>query len=505
MDELAVRLAALTDPPLRLPRPLPPPASGDGEVDARFAALDAPVHTHGLRIEEARAALAGAPPSAAVARAAARWLHAIAAERAPPPPPRELVRTRDEQLQLGTLLQPVRVAWGARQLLAGHLAALLVHHDDRAHATLLSRLDAHPHLAALLSPHLLASLPPEGPARATALARLGAHLVPGDHRAPIAAVALVLRDGFAAGPALRAFLDACPDDLERARVAVAVSGRRAEVDLDAEPGWIDVLFPKVVHLGVAIELLYRLHDVRTAEPLLRALAYRDDEPCWADLLEGLRRVDDASAAPRLEAIAATLPEEPRGKRLSRSPRSLRALAKRLRRAQNDRASFTLEPGVGTEGGPILLVPQHAAHAWQGVPRDQPGPTDRPSDYDRACAASDAGQGALAVGGAKALVLAEQVVEHAPLAGGGWLLVALGTSLQLEEALRAPRKWKKTRITLEVGESGAVLLDAAHTPTSASREEGALASLALRPGRYDVLAVSDPSLRAWRLAPSTRRA
>jgi hypothetical protein len=265
-----------------------------------------------------------------------------------------------------------------------------------------------------------------------------------------------------------------------------------------------VLFPGVVTIPQAIELTYRFATVRTAEPLLRALVHRVDEPYWTDLLEHLRRVDDATAAPRLEALAETLPEAPKGKRLSRSPSALRALAKRLRRVRPERSSFELRPGAGTDGGPLVLLPREVADAWGGTSPDGSGTTEPSSAYDRACAASDAGQGNVVVAGTCALVLRAEAVEVASLADGRWVLVALGTALQVEEALSVPQAWESTGLALEFGESGALLLDAAQSVESARTVEGASVELAMAPGRYDVSALSDGQCEAWLLAPSVKR-
>jgi len=50
----------------------------------------------------------------------------------------------------------------------------------------------------------------------------------------------------------------------------------------------------------------------------------------------------------------------------------------------------------------------------------------------------------------------------------WLVVTLGTAQQIEAALRERRAWKKTRLVLDVGDSGALLLDAARTVASAAQ-------------------------------------
>lgn len=110
-----------------------------------------------------------------------------------------------------------------------------------------------------------------------------------------------------------------------------------------------------------------------------------------------------------------------------------------------------------------------------------------------------------VRGATALALQAQAVEVASLAGGEWLLVAQGTGSQLEEALSLPQAWAATGLALEIGESGAVLLDAAHSVDTGRTLEGASVELTMASGRYDVRVLSDGRCEAWRLAPSKTRA
>lgn len=498
---LEAKLAALyTDPPWRLPLPMPPPATGDSALDALFVDLVGTFQDAG-RIEDRKERL-GADARPVVRETTVRWCEHIVADR----PARTMVGSDettasiadlDVRTAVQTRMRAAAVAWQLRQWLFGNLLGVLAKAPDEALVTHLLRW-----LEELKEPALLAHvagvliLLPAGAARDHALDTLAGRFVPGDPLAPLAAVALVVREGTGALARVKTTFEQM-EPYERGATAVQLSRRRAEVDLDACPDWADVLYPGVLGNAWAIEASYRLHTVKTAEPLLRALRHTDVDAYWTDILARLRAVDDPKAAPVLEALAKGLPEQEKGKRLSRTSTTVLALVKRLRRKRDvvDRASFETRPGVGTDGGPIVVLSADVATSWRGVPKDWTGEGD--SDYDRACAASEGGVGMLMVAGKRALVIGDQTVGFATLSDGTPMFVVRGTDLQIELGMRERGAWKKTKLALDVGEGGAIVLDAAHTPSSAP--EGAHAALDLSAGKYDVALLGTDAVFAFKLA------
>lgn len=505
MTDAEARADALyADPPWRLPKPLPPPATGDAQLDALFLALDGKFED-AASVDKSATELAG-NETLGVRDTALAWVEHIIRDRPPvlpddysavPPDVRAIVNERN---------LAARNAWALRTWVFSSVLKVLTPRDDDVVRDAFARyveLDAAPRLVWEVAEALFRTLP-EGPSRNRWLDGLVRHFVPGDPLAPRGVDALVIRDGTAAAPRIRTTFDAM-DDTSRVHCAISLS-RRKEVDLDAFPDWADILYPKVLGVPWALEAFYPLHAVKTAEPLLRALRYTDEDVYWTDMLASLRRVDDPSSADRLEEIAKTLPTQPKGeKKRSRTSNTVLALVKRLRRKRDvvDRASFETKPGVGTDGGPILVLGEDAARAWQGVPADWNG--DGESDYDRACAATDVEDelGKLVVDGKRALVIGEQGVGLAMLADGVPMLVVRGTDLQIEIAMRERGAWKKKRREIDVGGQGLVLLDAVHTLASAT--EGAVVHVPLPRGPRDVYELRTDDVLAVKLPPSRARA
>lgn len=487
----ALLAARFPDAPWLVLSPLPAPATGHADLDALFLALDqlAPREA----VEAAARSLAEDSRRPEIRAACARWLDRITSDRSPSRPSPAALAELDEaaRARAHQRMALSHAPQEQRRRLAENLARLLLAEPDEPTCRLALSWLARPcdpgawdALAGALTGALRRAPSAVGGVFDALAQRLG----PGDPLAPIAVEALVVRDGIGAAPAIRRAIQEAASDWDRARLAVRVVKCKAEVDYDREPAWVDVLFPGVVHLPWAIELTYPLTTARTSAPLLRALRH-DYAPSlleahWADLLASLARVDDPSCVAQLEELARELPEAPKGMRLQRSKNAVLALVKRLKRRREviDAASFVVEPGVGTDGGPILVVAKDAARKWAGAPPGWDG-SGSDSDYDRACACSEGGLGALPVDGRAALVVDEQAVQVARLAPGELLLVASGTDLQVEAMLRDRRAFKKTAIAVDVADEGLVLLDAARTLDRAG--DGAALTVALPQGRYKV--------------------
>lgn len=130
--------------------------------------------------------------------------------------------------------------------------------------------------------------------------------------------------------------------------------------------------------------------------------------------------------------------------------------------------------VGTEGGPVLVVPTKFVGAWLGVDGPEPFDTGN-SDYERAC---DARRPALiAVGAGHGVAMSGQGVD-VYAEPNGLLLVDEG-----DPAEEVAKAWRKVG-ALEVPAGGLVALDA----TEVGKRKGVnRAAVALAKGTYDVLA------------------
>ncbi len=484
-----------------MPKDLPASATGDAALDALFdlsAGFRSPAVVERVNQLRARAA------EPAIRAAAMRLIELILDDRPPLPlgayPHWSTKEIADEALRAlaQERVQSAASSWVMRSwIVVVMLEVLGTKLDDAFPEALAAWIDkaADPSLRGHVAQALL-----DATTESRFLEPLAKHFVPGDPLVGIASVAVLLlsRDDILAR--MRTMF-ATLDVGDRGRAAIHLS-RRPEIDLDACPDWVDVLYPGVLGVPWAIEASYKLHGLRTSEPLLRALEYTDVDVYWTTILGRLHAIDDLRAAAPLEELAKTLPAQEKGKRLSRTSNTLVVLAKRLRRKRDvvDEASFETMPGMGTDGGPIVLLSNDVAGEWQGVPADWSGQGD--SDYDRACAASDEGVGALRVRKMRGLAIGEQSLGVAMLADGATMLVVRGTDLQLEMAMREKGAWKKTRHVIAVGDQGAFLLDAAHT--TASAPEGGSKALPLRSGRYDVWQLRTDESFALKLAPTTKK-
>jgi hypothetical protein len=230
----------------------------------------------------------------------------------------------------------------------------------------------------------------------------------------------------------------------------AVSRLAEYVDFDADPDWVAAL----AWNGVPSVLLYAVYRTTTLAPLLALLPFVEDDRL-KDLLDALKTKGDPAAGPVLRAYAASHPA---------SAKLVLAAANKLGKPDAP------EIGVGTDGGPILLVDATAAKKWTGARGDG-------NDYERACKAADRGCGFVDVAGTVALVLPEQRASYAD----GVITI---------DADEKPGRFKKLAKSLMFA-GGALLLDAAYPVKAAP--EGAVAKLPLK-GTYTV----EASARAVRL-------
>lgn len=148
-----------------------------------------------------------------------------------------------------------------------------------------------------------------------------------------------------------------------------------------------------------------------------------------------------------------------------------------------RAAKALE-FVGTDGGPVLVLPLAHIAEWFGV-NDGDGEyafETKPTDYHRACAVNDP-IGSIPVGAAEAWVMpSPDAVAFHPLEDGGLLLRWVGAdngASVLAGALLAPAElWAATGEVL-TSEGGFAIVDAAKD----GREDKAHTTFALPAGRY----------------------
>lgn len=480
MTSIDAKLEALVGhPPPWSEAPPLAPASEDPAIEALFRALERSVSdapAAGRALDALRSA-----PHGDVAAGAARWLRALTVQpQVYHPRIAEIEADESLRRRFAERMTPVIFAGRRRLRLVELLLALLPPVLPGAEIDGLSALLASstPEAGELLVSALLARVPPQGHAdRAVVLG----HLIERCPSVATRAVALVMRDGAAAIPAIAAALERA-SDAEKVGIATRVCRAKDAVDFDAAPEWVDMIFARVQGLPIAmLEVCYRVFEARTPEPALRALACTTEEVYWSDLLDALKRLDDASAAPRLEALAAGLPEAPKGSKVKRSRGAVLSLAKTLRRKRKAPA-HTVLGGVGTDGGPLLLVAADASASWGGVPADW-DPDRGGSDYDRAWAASEAGLGALEIDGTRALAIPHQGATALRGAGGDLFVVLEGGDLDVEAAVGGKRGWRKTPLSVDAGAEGVALMDA--TVTGGTGGEGSLLVLPLPEGRYEV--------------------
>lgn len=468
--------ALYSDPPWRMPAPLPP---GDERWDAAMAEV------------ASRTPGGVSPPTGAVLRAQpARVRAAISAILRDPRPP----AARDPWLLVGPgpTYQRVRLragaaltAWVYRQWTLEHLLAALELSDEDVAASLFAEARAsedRTFAEGVVHALLRAAPPPRG-----VLDVLVGELDPGRPWSPFAAEALLVRDGVAAMGPLAAYFAACPPPT-RAQAALRVALRRDRVDFDEVPAWVDLLVPASLH---NLELFGHLMMVKTSEPLLPVLAARPPNAMWADCLNRLRALDDPAAAPRLRRFQGSVPAGP----YADEKKLIRVVKHLERKRTTPTVSTELRDAVGTDGGPVVLGAPAALARWRGADPDAPLEV---GDYARACAACAAGPGWVLVGEARVLVLPSPQVAVGRRAAA-WLFVGRGEVTDVEADWR---RFRKQRGTLEVGPDGLVLLDAAHRSESAP--SGGVERLAVPPGSYSVAVAESEALSAVRLEPVAPR-
>jgi hypothetical protein len=339
-------------------------------------------------------------------------------------------------------------------------------------------------------PGEIAVFDPARVARPALLARLAKHAKAGDPLLTTALGAVVVRSGIRAPRAIAEILDATPP---ARRAAIRDSLGQVHMLLGPDPAWVDLFAPALATAARApypvIALLSRWRDPTL---VARCLTHQCSDASVLSLLGLLRQIKDASIGPTLQALASG----PRWKGTA-SGRRIAELAKEMGGAATVGVELTREVSVGTDGGPVVLVPAAIASQWTGTapPEGRVVRTkhrfdrlDAPAtDYDEACA--QRGVALLPREGGAVLVLRETsawIGRHddgtlwCVLAGSPELLAKHGASL---------RKWKAVKGRFTVGAGGAILLDAA---LSARKKGGNRARVKIAAGDYrvDVALVDD---------------
>jgi len=278
-------------------------------------------------------------------------------------------------------------------------------------------------------------------------------------------------------------LENAKDDAERRHIMTAVCGAGIQRLITADASWVDraaALFSDPAGINWHLQQLNRL------DLWLRALRF----PMCARVFDGVTRaikaIDDVSATPALRELAATLPRVPTAQDARAKPNVDRV----IRFLERDRKKKLPKPpkrkdGLGTDGGPILLLTPTAAKAWKGSPKDYGEPTCDPNnDYDRACDAPNGDRiAAIDVGGEKAIVLPEQGCELATVKPHTWIIIRGDDDDIVWNALgpeAVPFESIGTKLT--VGADGLILLDAAYP---GAKPKGRKKALKLAAGEYDV--------------------
>jgi len=336
---------------------------------------------------------------------------------------------------------------------------------------------------------------PSARADAARLSRLEAHLRAGDPLVGAAAEAVWASHPTTAYERVRDVVASCApaarEQLVRDIFATFFDGfGGGPLSFDEQPGWADLFAPVAGPGNVVQSLAYGqvLTACKTSAPLLialKAVASMGLAPLFADLLDALRGLDDPNAATPLEALAGALPAST-GTKSPWSREGVLLVVKRLRRKRApapSRASFVFTSAVGTDGGPIVVLPASEAASWNGASTTFGMPGHIPGDYEAAVsAAAEADFGPFDWRGALAVVVGAPQVSLALVKGGVWLVVG-GSELDVELASKERAGRKKWKRPLEVGDGGLVVLDAATTVNRAA--EDALARVALAPGLYAV--------------------
>jgi hypothetical protein len=260
----------------------------------------------------------------------------------------------------------------------------------------------------------------------------------------------------------------------------------------ADPAWVDRVSPLLLDRG---GLSWHLDQLGRLDLLLRALRF----PMCASELDRIagriRRHDDVSAVPAIQEVAAALGDAP----TEGDARTRSALLRVVRYLTRDRSKAlpkapSRREGMGTDGGPILLLDAAAAVVWKGAPKDygEPG-CDPNNDYDRACdAPEDNHIGVIDVGGSPALVLPAQLCELATVQKMVWIIIA-GEDDDIVWNALGPEAlpFEPTATELEVA-GGLLLLDAAYTTRDRDRKK----AVKLAPGTYHVEELFVDDDRGW---------
>jgi hypothetical protein len=177
--------------------------------------------------------------------------------------------------------------------------------------------------------------------------------------------------------------------------------------------------------------------------------------------------------------------------------------------------------IASAGGPLILLDERYLSAWLGSDQtddfdlDAPEePSDRVTDYDRACAvAVDGYIGILAVDGGQAVVFGGEPMSTAWIpraASEGIFVRSWYADVQDEERLVEhvasidEEAWTPTGFTLQVDGQPLLLFDAAYSGLEAAEDAEHL-TVALDAGRYAIEStILEPSQRAKWLVHRFRR-
>lgn len=352
-------------------------------------------------------------------------------------------------------------------------------------------------------PGSIATFDPDDAAHPALLDRLAKHAKRVD--SPLLATALgalVIRAGAKAQAAVAKLLAATPSP-RRPKVRDALA--EVHVVLGPDPAWIDLFAPDFAKKdGLPYAVTAMLGRWGDAKLVAHALAQRCSDESATELLGLLRDLADPSIGPTLAKLATERKGTAAGKRIA-------ALAKELGGDVPVGIDVTEEAGVGTDGGPIVLVPAAIASEWTGTtpPKGRKVKTkfryDRvdaaATDYDEAC---DQGDVALvARSGGAVLVLPEQGAWFGRAKGDDALWCVLDGDRETLAKHGAALKWKALRGTFTVGNGGVIALDAAQAANGKGVNR---AKLKLAAGAYgvEVAHVDDDrgAMYVARLVPKT---
>jgi hypothetical protein len=286
------------------------------------------------------------------------------------------------------------------------------------------------------------------------------------------------------------------NDQGRRKVMEPVSGVGFQRLFAADPSWID---RAAILLDDRAGFTYQLEALGRLDLWLRTLRFSMASVVFDKVADALKEFDDLASAKVIREIAATLPLAPT-KHDGRSRSGLERLASYLERDRKQKlpkAPARMD-GIGTDGGPILLLTPSAAKAWKGVP----------DDYDRACNAPQGGRAAvIQVGGEPAIVLPEQSCTLAKMKPSLWVIVAGQNDASVWNVLGPGAvPFEPLGATLDVEDDGLLLLDAAFP--GARPGKGRKKPVKLAKGRYRIeeLHLDDDrgNVHIVRLHPDTKK-